>query len=844
MEYSFIKDIFKSALSDLRSDNSTLESFLAERENSFILKHNIDALSQVLRFLNSSDNIFILNGFMGAGKTYVADCLLDFISDDVLIFKNSYQESINLDDVLLSMFKDFSVYHGEKKIVLPKIDSSVFSDKINAYVKYCDAPMLFIFDSFEINMRSKDTQKDILDFINYLSHFAKVKIIICSRSFKQTDLISMDSSVQCALKSLSEDEMYQYLEQNNITGSKYEVDALYKITRGHYLLLELSVLIMNILDISLTIFSSEYKKSAKNFLEFLVSKLLSVSSDKFVKLLLLLATIRHGVSSSFLLKQRFATEDDLQFLLQKKVIAEKFGKYYLKDYFKTEFLKVVNNETKIRLHKFLLDVYEAELPLKPFDRELFLSRLTMRQEIAYHTKRIESIEEERQRAGKPKLNEKQALTYVSYSKTSGYELPIEKEKQLEEKKYIKNIKPREIRSNKFVVSQENSLLFNSSNSQNEVEKEFEKISNLEIKQEEKGQINIQDLVPDSLDDYMRIASDCEKSFNFTDAIMYYKKALSYINDDLFSENEPYIYINLANCYRKIQDIDEAVKLYEKVYQMYASKSPNEANSILLNIAQMYSEVYKFDKAKEIYKRILYSPNGISTEMVVRVYLYLSELEDNNMDIASSLMYVKMALTTAERLSNASLLSECYFKYALLLDDSNDTDMAIKYYLRCVQTSNNPKENIYLASSYSNLAVISSDSKNISAAKMYYELAINADEALNNYEGLYFSYTKLANIYKKEDKEKWHNYLVKATSVAKKLDDMSYLVSVYIELGDYYLYAGDYKQSLKSYILAMKIAPQQSVEEVQSQTNESINKIKMLVGEDEFSRIMFELKNKK
>jgi hypothetical protein len=43
---------------------------------------------------------------------------------------------------------------------------------------------------------------------------------------------------------------------------------------------------------------------------------------------------------------------------------------------------------------------------------------------------------------------------------------------------------------------------------------------------------------------------------------------------------------------------------------------------------------------------------------------------------------------------------------------------------------------------------------------------------------------------------------------------------------------------------MKIAPQQSVEEVQSQTNESINKIKMLVGEDEFSRIMFELKNKK
>ena len=125
---------------------------------------------------------------MGSGKTYVADCFLDFINEDVLIFKNSYQEAINLDDILLSMFKDFSIYHNEKKIILPKIDTNIFSEKINAYIKYCNSPMLFIFDSFEINMRSRDSQKDILDFINYLSHFEKIKIVICSRSFKKDDL--------------------------------------------------------------------------------------------------------------------------------------------------------------------------------------------------------------------------------------------------------------------------------------------------------------------------------------------------------------------------------------------------------------------------------------------------------------------------------------------------------------------------------------------------------------------------------------------------------------------------------------------------------------------------------
>lgn len=843
MDYNFIKDIFKSIVHDLRSDSSTLESFLVERESSFILKHNIDALSQILRFLNSPDNVFILNGFMGAGKTYVADCILDFINDDVLIFRNSYQESINLDDVLLSMFKDFSIYHNEKKISLPKIESNVFSDKINAYIKYCDVPMLFIFDSFEINMRSMDTQRDILDFINYLSHFAKVKIIICSRSFKQTDLISMDSSVSCSLKSLSKDEMYEYLKINKITGSNYECEELYKITRGHFLLLELSVLLMNILDISLAIFASEYKKSAKNFLEFLVTKLFSISSEKFTKLLLLLSIIRHGVSAEFLINQRFATEDEIEFLLQKRVIAEKFGLYYLKDYFKSEYIKIVNNETKLRVHKYLLEVYEAELPLKPFDRELFLSRLTMRQEIAYHSKKVKLIQEEMELQGKPKLSEKQGLTYLSYSKSSGYEVPIQQKKS-SSKSYARNIKPRNSIVNDAQLSVDDSKLFNFvAASPDDVIQKMELISS-EVKYDEKTSIDVNDLIPTNLDDYFSIAENCEESFNFSDAIMYYKRALSFKNDANYDDKEPIIYAKLAYCYRKIQEIDQAVKLYEKVYQLYLQKSPDSANAVLLNIAQMYSEVYKFDKARDVYKRILNSPDKVSNEMAVRVYLYLAELEENNLDIASSLMYVKMALTTAEKIVNPSLLCECYFKYALLLDDSNNSDMAMKFYLRCVQTSGDASINQYLASSYSNLAGISLDNNNLSAAKMYYELSIQADISQNNYDGLCFSYLKLANLLKKTDKEKTLDYLLKAVAAAKKLDDTSSIVPVYIELGDFHLYNGDYKQALKSYVLAMKLVPQQSADETQAQINTQINKIKTIVGPDVFKRLMLELKNKK
>ena len=280
--------------------------------------------------MESSDNIFILNGFMGSGKTYVADCFLDFISDDVLVFRNSYQEAINLDDVLLSIFRDFSIYHNEKKVILPKVESNIFSEKINTFVKNCNVPMLFIFDSFEINMRSKDTQKDILDFINYLSHYEKVKVVISSRTFRQTDLLSPDSCQTNTLTPLSTEEMQQYLMENAITGNQYEYDELFKATRGHFLLLELSVLIMHTLKLSLTVFTSEYKNSAKNFLDYLISKILSVSTERFSKLLTLLTALRHGVTGGFLVNQYFANEADIGYLLQKHIISEKFWQILFK----------------------------------------------------------------------------------------------------------------------------------------------------------------------------------------------------------------------------------------------------------------------------------------------------------------------------------------------------------------------------------------------------------------------------------------------------------------------------------------------------------------------------------
>ena len=326
MNYNFIKDNFRSLINGVQIDISALEIFIADKDNSFILNHNIEAISELIKFLNGSDNIFILNGFMGSGKTACVDFIEDIVDENVLIFNNSYSEAVNLDDVFLSMFRDFSNYQNDKKVNLPKVDTNIFSDKINAYIKYCNCSMLFIFDSFEIGMQSSEKQKDILNFINYLSHFEKVKIIISSRTFKSYELINTTGMIEYTLKNLTKEEAEEYIKSYNIEGNSYEISEVYNQSRGYYILLQMSVFIMKLYGLNASLIMNEYKKSGKNYTEFLINKILESVSGKFVKTLLFLALIRHNVSIDYLIIRDIASFEDLEFLTQKHIITEKNGK--------------------------------------------------------------------------------------------------------------------------------------------------------------------------------------------------------------------------------------------------------------------------------------------------------------------------------------------------------------------------------------------------------------------------------------------------------------------------------------------------------------------------------------
>ena len=150
----------------------------------------------------------------------------------------------------------------------------------------------------------------------------------------------------------------------------------------------------------------------------------------------------------------------------------------------------------------------------------------------------------------------------------------------------------------------------------------------------------------------------------------------------------------------------------------------------------------------------------------------------------------------------------------------------------------------MSSAYSNLAEISLDAKNNAAAKMYYELSIEADKKQNNTEGLYYSYSKLAHLYQKDNPEKTYELLVKALAAAKTFDDVNYAVAVYVDIGDYYLSLKNYKQALKAFVFAKRLANPHSSDGLYNKVAERINKMKNLLGDVNFMRVVDEMKKSK
>ena len=193
-------------------------------------------------------------------------------------------------------------------------------------------------------------------------------------------------------------------------------------------------------------------------------------------------------------------------------------------------------------------------------------------------------------------------------------------------------------------------------------------------------------------------------------------------------------------------------------------------------------------------------------------------------------------------TDKKILSELYFKYALLCDDKNDPNKAVEYYKKCINLDSNPKININLSAALSNLAELYDEAGSSDFAAKYYLESLRIDELTRNFNGIYISSMKLAELYTVKDAEKAVKYFEKAKVCAKELGENFYLASTAIAIGDFYYNRNENEKALENYINAQEVAKDNFSKDNIEKIAQRIEDIKARVGEETFAELEHKIKN--
>jgi len=777
--------------------------------NICLLENNEKQTGQICEFLKSDSKLLIVNGFRGSGKSQIVNFTIsNSLSEDVVgLFYNCLETTI-LDDMLLSFFNTFRTYTLMGKITTPKIKVENFTQKINAYFHSITAPILIVIDSFDAMV--KENKPEVLNFLKHLLNYENIKIIIITNKFSADDFDGINYEKVTTL-AFTEKIFEKYLKENGIKQIGVISNELYKLTKGYYNYLNLSVKIINLRQITLVNFLELCSKSYMGFPEFITREALSLVDPVSAHLFRLLTVMRIPIHINLLKTLHLYDEERAAFFIANSLLSVEGECLYLKDCFREVIESRIPDNVRIKLHSACIDLYNTQLPLKPMERDLMLSRQTMRNEIEYHSMFIPK---------KPVLtrpvNIAPAPVVQEIQPSAIEQIPqpepvVPKEETIEEK----------IDKISFIIEDEG-MLDDIADSIKDFIDTSDKTAKLE-----------QSTSAMNLNQIMNAAKDQEQKYNYKQVIMLYQSALTKTDDEDFYTFLPTIYTKLAKAYQNLSDWYEALEYYTQAQDFYVNVSDNaKVYEIKLEIANIYYIMYKHDNAKFILNE-LEKAKDITNELRVKVYLMQAKLSEN-LNIEYS--YYKKSLPLIEECKDKKLAAELYYRYAAVCDEKDDLRTAAEYYIKCVEVEPNPNTNSFVSTSLANLAELYDEAGNSKAAIKYYAQSMKIDTEIKNYNGLYSSSIHLAEIYSASNDEKSLEYMNKALDYAKILKEPFYIAGASIEIGDFYFLHKDNKKAYEFFIEAYKIARKTFSKDNLDKIISRINDIKRRIGETEFSKL--------
>lgn len=867
-------------------DEKELMSLNSEMIDPILIENNQTQLKEVYEFYKNEHPILYLNGFLGTGKVQLINYSLNFLSQDAVVLKHNCFETTILDDIFLTFFEEFKKLEAQKIIVRPNIKSENFNQKIHSYFSTIEKPILIVLDSFEA--LTEENRKEIIDFILHLTTFQKVKTILIGRTFKASQFSERLTIDRVSTSPLDKTLFEKYLKNNKVKYNQKVLEDLYKYTRGYHFFISLTIEIMREKQLPPETFLENFKKSFMNYYEYLEKESIDLVPAIAVRFFWLLCLLRHGVSITLLKQLNLYDEDVISILLKNKILTKDNNQIYVQDYFKEQVDVSIPQNVALKLHQNIIDIYEAQLPLRPLERTILLSRQTMRKEIEYHSLFLPKKQVVPNEHGS-------GLTYVTYSKEA--KQPTSQQAHQQQAQTNTQPKPQQPvqqqprQQGQWVSTKDYSQSATQPQQQQQAEQPTQatnidlgklgfdvkdlpfKLTPQEMEMlaasvasiqeaHEKNTLNLQQNTNSSqppvqavqaqtvkdeeikitLEDIINFAKQQEVEYQYAKMIELYQKALTYTDDDNYYNFLPLIYTKLGLAYQKMSDWENSLKYYELARDFYEQTTEKiKENYIKLSIANIYYETYKPDKAKNLLMDIINS-NGMPEILITKAYIAFANIEDSLSNINSAYEYYKKAIALSNTSMDTETLSELYFKFALIADDKGDTPSALDYYNKCINLSSDEKLNKYLSAAYSNLATLYFERNEAQTAAKYFTKAYELDENNSNYDGMYFSATKLAQLAQKNFPEKAIEYLVKAKECAKKLNDTFYIASAVLATGDFYYSRKENEMALREYLSAYEIAKNEFSKDNLSKIQMRIDDIKFRIGLEAFNKIETEFKN--
>lgn len=816
--------------------------------NQFLLENNATQLEAIYDFYGDDSKILLINGFLGIGKVQVLNYSFNFLSSEALILRCNCFESTILDDILLTFFEEFKKLHSQKIINPPKTKTENFTQKINSYFSTIDKPFIIVIDSFEAVLNSN--KQEILDFLFHLATFEKIKIVIVSRVFK-TDVLPKDIKYKKVLiTALDKPLLEKYLKESKVKYTSSVLDEFYKHSRGYFFFTTLTIQLLKLKNVSLAEFMQLFQSSFLSYSAFLRKEAAETIPALAVKLFWFLCLLRHGIPLATLKSMQMYNEEWMNFLEENLIVTQENSMIYVQDFYKEQIETIIPQNISKKIHQFICDLYEKQLPLKPSERGLLLSRQTMRSELEVHSlflpKKITPSDLPKAGLGYAAISKSLEMDYSNMkNKDKEKTAPaVQPENQQTSSEPIGNVdlsalKDIEInlKNLPFKLSeQEMKLLeneFDTANSENN--------SGVEVK------VNIEEtekepVEPQTFEEILQKAQKEENTYHYFRAVELYNKALEFEDNKNYNALLPNIYTRMALAYKNMSDWENAL-LYYTLAKNLCEKSGEtvKTNYLKLSIANIYYETYKPAKAKEVLLEIINFPKNPAI-LTTKAYIELSNIEEslNNNDAAFE--YCKDALKNSNATMDIETLSQLYFKYALNCDDRNDIKSAAEYYDKCIQLSQDTKINKFLSSAYSNLATLHYEKNNTQLAIDNYLNAYEIDEKTNNFDGMYFSASKLAQIYQRKSPETSLEYLQKAKECAQLLNDIFLMASSALAIGDFYYDSKDNEKALREYLWAYDLVKNDFSKDNIAKIQMRINDIKFKIGKDKFKALEDEIRN--